>query len=230
MNKEFLKALKDVSSVTDKVILKYPKTVLKSEDGSLLALIDVTRLNCEEFPDTGIYELSKFNALLSMFDEPQVTREDNNLKIENRLNTAIFTLADLSILSDFDVSSTIFDRLDEFPSVAEFKLEKIQIQNLLKAASIFGITNVNSITLKSQDSNIDMFLSSSGRFENNTNTFKVNYPRCSEKDFNLKISTENFARIPLKDYNVKIKYNADKDAYRILLQGDEFKIIIALLQ
>ena len=221
MNKEFLKALKDVSSVTDKVILKYPKTVLKSEDGSLLALIDVTRLNCEEFPDTGIYELSKFNALLSMFDEPQVTREDNNLKIENRLNTAIFTLADLSILSDFDVSSNIFDRLEEFPSVAEFKLEKIQIQNLLKAASIFGITNVNSITLKSQDSN---------RFENNTNTFKVNYPRCSEKDFNLKISTENFARIPVKDYNVKIKYNADKDAYRILLQGDEFKIIIALLQ
>lgn len=51
----------------------------------------------------------------------------------------------------------------------------------------------------------------------------------SEKNFEISIGTENFVKLPMKDYAVKIYYNQDKDAYRIIFITDNFECVIANL-
>ena len=99
--KNLVKTLKELNPISDKVLLKYPKTVIISEANDMMALIDCEKLECQEFEDTGIYELSKFNALLDMFDDFDIIRKDNTLEINSRLNSAIFTLADIALLVPF---------------------------------------------------------------------------------------------------------------------------------
>ncbi len=225
--KNLVKTLKELNPISDKVLLKYPKTVIVSEANDMMALIDCEKLECQEFEDTGIYELSKFNALLDMFDDFDILRKDNTLEINSRLNSAIFTLADIALLVPFDKNPAIFDNIKNQTLVSEFKLEKEQVQKIKKASSIFG--NLEALTFKSIDGNVDVFLNQKNRFQSSNNTFKISFPMVSEKNFEISIGTENFVKLPMKDYAVKIYYNQDKDAYRIIFITDNFECVIANL-
>ena len=225
--KNLVKTLKDLNPISDKVLLKYPKTVIISEANDTMALIDCEKLGCQEFEDTGIYELSKFNALLDMFDDFDIIRKNNTLEINSRLNSAIFTLADIALLVPFDKSPMIFDNIKSQELVSDFKLEKEQVQKIKKASSIFG--NLEALTFKSIDGNVDIFLNQKNRFQSSNNTFKISFPMVSQKNFDISIGTENFVKLPLKDYEVKVYYNQSKEAYRIVFIAENFECVIANL-
>lgn len=228
INNEFLKVLKNINPITDKVLLKYPITTINSESVDIIANIDLEKLGVESFPDTGIYDLSKFLSLLDLFKDFEVKRLDDRILIESRTNSAVFTLADILLLNPFDKSKTIIERLNDFPTVAEFKLTKTQMSQIKKASSIFN--ELNSLNFVSEDNNIDVKLNVTNRFESSNNTFKINYLKCSNKNFNINIDINNFNKLPNEDFLVKIKYNDEKDAYRILFEseGGIIKIVIAL--
>ena len=227
LNKSFINTLNKLNSITDKVILRYPVTTVSSDAGDMIANIDVSALDSDHFEEIGIYELSKFISLVSLFGEYSVKRQENELIISSDNNTAVYLTSDIFLLKHNDKSADVITRLDSFPTVAEFDLDLNTIKNFNKASSIFG--DLEGLNFKSEDSNITVSLTKINRFESSGNSYTKTFRDCSQKNFDLNIATANFNKLPVMDYKVKVKYNEQRDAYRIVFETDVFKVIIAQL-
>lgn len=225
ITKDFIKELSKMSSITDKVILKYPITTLNSEAIDMLVNIDTSKLGCQEFPDTGIYELNKFVHMFALFDNPEITRTNNAIEFETPGTKSVYTISDLSVMENFDQKSSIIESLDNFPEVAKVDISVDVIKQIKQASSIYNELNVLTIEGKSND--LYLYLDAHNRFNSSNNTFSKEFLNHSTMDFKLKINIENFIKLPMTNYTLKIKYNENKNAFRILFESEFFKILIS---
>lgn len=226
-SKEYLNALSKVNGFTDKVILKYPITTLASSARDVIAIIDAEALGCDKFEDSGVYELSKFTSVLGMFENPSVAREGNLLKMQEPTRSSVFTLCDLDLLQNYQIPAELITKLDSFPNVAEFDLSSGDLANFKKASSI--MSELNALEIKGLNGNTEVFLSFHNRFNSSSNEYRRDFLGTSTKDFDLKLGIENIQKLPNTDYVVKVKYNEEKDAYRVIFVAQNFTILISRL-
>ena len=226
-SKDYLNALSKVNGFSDKVILKYPKTILNSASNDVCVLINADTLGCEAFEDTGIYELSKFINMLGIFENAEVRRDGNLLKIHSLTESAAFTLCDLDLLASHNLQPEIISNLDKFPSVAEFELKSADLQTIKKASSI--LSELNALEIKGTNNNTEVALSFHNRFNSSQNEFKKDYLGTATSEFSLKLGIENIQKLPVTDYEVKVKFNADKNAYRVIFVNPSYTILVSKL-
>lgn len=226
-SKEFLNALKNINGYGDKVLLKYPVTVFNSAAKDVVATINAQSLGCEQFEDTGIYELSKFISMLSVIENAEVKRIGKKLVIQATTESASFNLCDLDLLEQYNLPVEVISNLDKFPSVSEFDLSANDLQTIKKAASI--LNELNALQIKGFNNNTEVSLSFHNRYISNANSFEKDYLGTANKEFQIKLAMENIQKLPVTDYSVKVKYNEEKDAYRVLFIASNFTILISKL-
>lgn len=226
-SKEFLNTLAKLNNYTDKVVLKYPTTTINSDARDVLINIKSDILGCQEFPETGVYELSKLINILNLFETPEIQRVDRTLEIQSVTESAVFTLCDLDLLSGYNQKDSIIGSLDKFPNIAEFELTQEALTHFKKAASI--LNELNAFRIKGINGNTLVDLTFNNKFNSSNNTYKREYLGTSSKGFELNLDIENIQKLPLNNYKVKVKYNAEKDATRVLFETETYSILIANL-
>ena len=226
-SKEFLNTLQKVNTYSDKVVLKYPITVLNSDSNDVIITINAQNLGCSEFENTGIYELSKFISMLGIFTEADVKREDKLLKIHSVTETAAFTLCDLDLLKAHDLQAELITNLDKYPSVSEFEFSANDLAVFKKASNV--LNELNALKIEGSGGNTEVSLALHNRFNASSNEYNKVYLGTSQKDFVVKLGIENVQKLPGVDYTVKVKYNEEKDAYRVIFVNANFTILISKL-
>lgn len=226
-SKEFLGALKSASAFSDKAVLKYPITTINSDANDVVINIDASNLGCSEFDDTGVYELTKFLNMFSIFGEAEVKREDNLLKIQSTTENATFTLCDLNLLEAHNLDAKIIGSLTAFPSISEFNMNSIDLQTIKKASSI--LNELNAFKIEGIGNNTTISLDFHNRFNSSQNSYKKDYLGTSTQDFTLMLGIDNIQKLPNADYKVSVKYNSDKSAYRVLFEAENYTVLISKL-
>lgn len=225
------KVLRQLNAISDKVILKYPVTTISSESSEILVNVDMQALDSEQFDNLGIFELSKLLKLLSLFDEnPSITADNEKITITSSDNTdsAVYLLADEFTLKPYEKPANIVESTANFPSVAEFDLSSEEISKISKAYSIFS--DLDGLEFNAIDGNTTLKLVLNNKYAISSNSYSKSYFNSSSKNFNIRIKTELFNKIPVTNYKVKVVYNEVKDAYRLVFITDVFKIVIAILR
>lgn len=225
ISQSFIKELSNITNITNKAILKYPITTLNSDAIDIVINIDAQALGCQEFQDTGIYDLSKFVSMFNLFQNPEIKRTENSIEFNTPGSKSVFTTADLEVMQLYNQKAEIIESLNNYPSVAEVELKQDVIKQLKQASNIFNELNV--LVIEGQDSNTLVYLDSHNRFNSSNNSFTKEFLNSSSKNFKLKISIDNFNKLPNTDYKLEIKYNESKDAYRILFSSKNYKILIS---
>lgn len=225
ISKEFIKVLARLTGITDKAILKYPITTLNSDAIDMIVNINTEKFGCLEFQDTGIYELNKFVHMFNLFENPEITRTENAIVFETPGTKSVYTVSDIDVMSSFNQKSSIIESLENYPSISEVSITADTMKQIKTAAGIFSELNVVTIEGKNGDTNV--YLDAHNRFNSSNNSFLKEFLNTSSKDFKLKINVDNFMKIPVEDYTLKIKYNSEKDAYRILFESDNYKILVS---
>lgn len=228
-SKDFLNVVSKLNSISDKVIFKYPKTILSSEANDIVVLIDAEKLGCQQFDDTGIYTLSKFLNMINLMDSPEIKREQDYLVFTNTNQRAIFTLGDTDLLkeSGHDMPAEIITRPLLFESASEAQVSADDIIKLKKAANIFN--ELNAIKIDCRDNNLSLSLDNHNKYNSSNNEFSIEYLNCSNRMFELKIPVENFLKIPNCDYKLMVKYNEERDAYRVMFVAEYFTIVLSTI-
>lgn len=229
MNKSVLQILKEINKITDSVILKYPITIAASESNDIKVMVNLGNLDENAFPDIGLLNsLKSYLSLYDLFtDERKVTYENDTINITDGDLSSSFISSSLLLMDAFNIDSEQFDKVSAAPSILEFTLTIDDINKLNKAAGTFK--DLNEIIITSIDSESCISLGAIGKFNAKNNSFKIKKSEKSSKDFTIRIAMDNFERLPVTEYNVKIKYNAAKDSYRLLLESNkiqDFKIIL----
>jgi hypothetical protein len=231
-NKNVVDVLSQINSITNSVILKHPQTVAVSESQDMLVLVDVSELDKDTFPDIGLKDsLSDFLNLFKLFGEEDrsVDIDGNTINFSGGKNSSCYITDNIALMDAYNKDPIQFDKTEEVPSVGTFELTVDDIKNLKTASGVFK--DLTEIIFTSQDGDINLSLGATNRFNAKSNTFSVNKQATTSKEFEVKIPVDNFRMLPMTDYTVHVKYNSNRDSYRILMTSktlEGFKILLSV--
>jgi len=230
-NKDIVDVLTQINGVTNSIILKYPQTVAVSDAQDVMVLIDISDLDSDKFPDIGLKD--SLGDLLNLFklfpDGRNVSIEGNTINISNGNISSSYIVDNIALMDAYDKDANQFDKTEGAPNVATFNLTINDIKNIKSATGVFK--DLSEVLFTSKDGDIKVSLGATNKFNAKSNTYSVNKNAKTTKEFEVKIPVENFKTIPVSDYTVNIKYNSNKDSYRIFMQNNslaKLKIIMSM--
>lgn len=230
-NKNVVNVFSQLTSIGNNVIMRYPYTVLPSNDGDMMVLVDISKLDSTEFTDFGLMNsLSEFlNLFKLMGDEPKVSMEDNIIYLEGTNGAkSTYITSSIALMDAFDKNPLQFEKTKEANSVADFTLTIDDLKSLKGATSVFK--DLTEIIISSQDGDVTISLGATNRFNARSNTFGITKKCGASKDFEVKIPCENLKLIPNSEYNFSIKYNErSQNPYRLYIENSTLNAISIIM-
>jgi len=228
-NKEVVEVLTQVNGLTNSIILKYPQTVAITESQDMQMLIDLSKLDSEPFPDIALKDsLNDLLSLIKMFSAERIIQiDDNTITVNEDELSSAFIMDNVVLMDAQNKSPEQFSKTESVPSVATFDLSVNDIKTIKSSTGVFK--DLSEIIFTSIDGDVVVSLGATNKFNARSNKFSVTKSADTSKEFEIKIPVENFKMIPLSEYTVHVKYNSERDSYRILLDSKSLEGMQLLL-
>jgi hypothetical protein len=222
-NSKITEVLTQINGVTNSIILKYPQTVAVSETQDMMILLDLSSLDSDEFPDIGLKDsLGEFLNLFKLFgDDREVQIQGSTIDVTSGDISSSYIVDNIALMDAYNKPPEQFAKTEEVPNVASFDLTVSDIKNLKSATGVFK--ELSEVIFKSQDGDMILSLGATNKFNAKSNTFSVSKTAQTSKEFEIKIPVENFKMLPISDYLVEVKYNSQRDSYRLLLTNQSLE-------
>ena len=208
LSKTTVNLLRNFSSINTNLLITPGKSIMTvAANKTAFAKADVE----EEFDVAfGIYDLSEFLGVLSIFENPELTFGERSLTISDGKNRIRYMPADAEVLI-FPKKEPKFSANPE----AEFVLTSQHLQQIIKASSVL---KVPFMTIKGDGSKIVVLVHD--KSNPNTNQFSIDVEVDTDKTFDLHIKVDSLKMIP-EDYKVLVssaktcKFIGDKKTYLV---------------
>ena len=240
-----LKILDSITNINNSIVLEYPITSFKNQNGDIMCNIDFTHLESEEWTKFGIFDLSSFLNAISILDKPEIHNENGIITATDSNSEIRYLSSDPETLSFTVGNARVVDSTMNADSVAELKIDTKIFQKIRKGATVFKnlkdliITNeeigkggkgeLKFITgnYNSGEFGIGAYNSYTINFEQGSNENSLNGARVN-RDFTIAIPIENFLALPPMEYTMAVKYNSERDSYRVTFFNEIFKFVLAI--
>jgi len=231
LNPAVINVLTQVNQITNSVILKYPQTVAVSESQDMLVMFDVAALDSDQFEDIGFKDsLSDMLNLVKLFPEDrEISMVNNTISITSDDTSSVLITDAIALMDAQNKDVSHFTKTEAVPTVGEFDLTSEDIKKIKSGSGVFK--DLSEVIFSSQDGDIKVSLGATNKFNAKSNTFSVNKAATTSKEFEIKIPVDNFKLLPESEYTVQVKYNSDRDSYRILMLNKslkDFKILLTV--
>ena len=228
LNKEIINTLQALNGITNSAILKYPTTILNNPAGDVVVKVQLDTMDPEPFDEMGIYNLGEFISTFKLLPECETSISDGIINISSGNNSLQYLTTNVNVLENFNKTEDLFTKTESVPTVATFSLTTDDVRTIKSAAGVFK--DLQDIIISSEDGKLSIKLGSSNNFNARSNSFALKKDGTATKEFTVKIPAENFNAIPMSDYTFEVKYNEERDAYRILLHSidADIKILMAI--
>jgi len=229
LNQNTINVLSAMNSITNSAILNYPTTILNNSAGDVIVKLNMETLDADPIPEIGIYNLSEFISTFKLFPEYECNIDENVINISNGDSSLQYLTTNVSVLENFNKKEDLFTSTEAVATVSTFTLSNDDVKTIKQAAGVFK--DLADIIIDSKDGDIIVKLGSTNNFNAKSNSFSIKKPGVnSTKEFTVKIPAENFNALPASDYTFEVKYNEQRDAYRLLLASTEIdmKVLMAI--
>ncbi len=165
--------------------------------------------------DFGVYDLTEFLGVMSIFSDPELEFNKNNVTIREGKRRIKYLPADPEVLIYPKKEPKFTDNPD-----AEFTLDAVQIQQIMKASSVLksGI-----VTIRGDGKTISVIVHD--KTNPNSNQFIIDTDKDTKHLFDMHIKVENLKLIH-ESYNVMVssskvvKFVGDKKSYTVACETD----------
>ncbi len=228
LNKNTRKVLKELNTIGDSAIIRYPYTSIIQLDRALISFIDLEALGEDEFDEFGIYFLSEFLSLIDLYEDGDIKRTDNVIELSNSTSTQKYHTTDLEIMKMFDMPSEVLGKLIASEVELNFELKAEQLDRIKKVASLLKL---KTFIIDAQNDKINIVACNLS--ENDT------YMQESVNEIpggNINVDTkvvfdiQNILKIPSTDFNIRIIKNEKTGNYISVWESeqDPVTIIVAI--
>jgi len=224
--REIFKALIPISN---KFIIESPKTVFTDEFKQMICSLDLEKLGEKIDEPIAIQEIGTFLSAVDLIEDPEITIKDRIINIKNDTSTIRYLTSDLKSMVKTDYE--IIESTKKVNSVLKFELKKDIIETLRRAVQVFK--TADTIFIQKDSTGLTIKLGQDEQFNSSSNdfSFKVSdFEDTAEKDYVVKIPVQSILRLPVLDYNFEVKYNKEKDAYRLYLSNSILEIILSTIR
>ena len=227
LNNDTRQILKQLAVVNNQMILanemygcnEYKSIYFKAELNKL-----------DQIPDTfGIYDASNFLSALDLLEDPAITFDDKTKMITatDANSTMTFLTSLVDSLENVKINPKIISSTVAVPSVLETALTPDVMNKIKKAQAVFK--NFDTLWIDNQDRTTYLKLGTQNSFSKSNNDFKIKLDTpVNTKDFSIAIPLDSLMNIPVMDYTLRVKHNAEKDAYRVVVDNELLTFILSL--
>jgi hypothetical protein len=204
-----ISTLKNFASINQNILIK-PGKVLTTRTVAKNCFVEATVDT--DFPqEFGVYNLTSFLGVLSLFSDPDVELHDKSMTISQGKNRVQYTFAAPEVL-DFPDKSIKMP-----PTDAEFELSEENLKSLLKAGAVLGSTD-----LKISGDGTTVTCTTLDPKNPSANTFSVDVGE-TDQTFDAFIKLENM-KMPSGPYTVSM---SSKKIAKFQNTATEYAIFLA---
>lgn len=225
-NNETVNFLKLMNKITNAIILTYPVTTGKTESSDIAYMFDLSKFDTDGFDGSlGFFNLSSFLSAFSLFGEDRDVKLENNIiKISDKNTSVGYLTSSQEVLQQYSFKKEQFDKNSEHPVVLEMKLTSDDINKIKCSSNVFS--ELDHLIISCDDETV-LSLGTINNFKQSSNYFKIKKQEVSTKNFTIGLALDIIAKIPQIDYNLKVIYNEERDAYRIILNTETFSLVMS---
>ena len=195
-SKETIAVLKNYSSINPNIMLKGSVLTTISPQRNVVASVSVE----EQFPvDFGVYDLSQFLGVLSLFSEPDVTFTEKVATFKEGKNSIKYYAADAAVLK------LPPDKQIKFPNAdVSLKITSTQLGQVIKTAGVLGAPDFSivgdgeTISLVVGDLKVDTGNQFSIELDSTDMTFSANFKvenlKMIVQDYSVEISSKGLSK------------------------------------
>lgn len=195
-SKETIAVLKNYSSINPNIMLKGSVLTTISPQRNVVASVSVE----EKFPvDFGVYDLSQFLGVLSLFSDPDVTFTEKVATFKEGKNSIKYYAADAAVLK------LPPDKQIKFPnSDVALKITSTQLGQVIKTAGVLGAPDFSivgdgeTISLVVGDLKVDTGNQFSIELDSTDMTFSANFKvenlKMIVQDYSVEISSKGLSK------------------------------------
>ena len=204
------------------------ETLGEDEFKTILYKLNLEALENEDFPEFGIFDMSNFLSSLDLLDNPEIFLKDNKITATDGNTELTYIISDPDLL-DIEVNPKVIESTLNTNSVLEFDIGTDLFAKIKKAAGVFK--TFDSLFIVKTDDSIKLKLGAKDSFNSSNNSFSINVnpsEDSSTKDYDLAIPLESILKVPAMSYTFMLKYNEERDAYRVAIQNELLTFILSL--
>ena len=195
-SKETIAVLKNYSSINPNIMLKGSVLTTISPQRNVVASVSVE----EKFPvDFGVYDLSQFLGVLSLFSDPDVTFTEKVATFKEGKNSIKYYAADAAVLK------LPPDKQIKFPNAdVSLKITSTQLGQVIKTAGVLGAPDFSivgdgeTISLVVGDLKVDTGNQFSIELDSTDMTFSANFKvenlKMIVQDYSVEISSKGLSK------------------------------------
>lgn len=189
LSKATLDVLKNLATINLNLLIKEGNVLMtKSPANTVIANVEVDETFDKQF---GIYDLSRFLGVLSLYDDPELEFDDKRVLIKEGKYSTVYYGAEPDILT-YPTKTIKFPQAD-----IEFNIDSAHIVKAMKAAAALGC---NMFAFEGDGKNI--FIVVSDIANESSNKFKLELGE-TDKEFKAHMKIENLKFLPM-DYQVSL--------------------------
>ena len=214
ISKRTIDILKNFSIISNSIFFDEPKIAkTQAVAGNIFAIADIE----EEFPTFGVYDLSSFLGVISLFDleKTEFNFEEKYVNIESGRSSAKYGFTDIDLIANYGrlKKSTYYKNFNKFN--ASFEIDQDEINKLKKSSSVMSLPNMD-IKIKDGKGVLKIFDSEHSL----SNNFKTKFEGEGECDTSLNMTNliimSNDYTVHILDKSIVKFLNKDKNLLYIL--------------
>lgn len=218
----FLESLNVIGRFTETAIVKNGKTYFTDSANSFFGVVDSETPNQKE---VGFYDnISNFQRVISLFEEPEITLENETLKIKDATGDAKFVTSDIRLIQNLqtiDIERAVTQTLSA-NSTLNATITK-DIINRIKTASA-AIAN-SKVVIHSRNGEIEFIVKDVDVLMSSSNSYKFKIEGESTKDCSVVVDASFFGKLG-NEFNLSLVFSEKASTFRAILQSDEATIVI----
>ena len=229
LTKDTRAILKSMLSINNSAIIE-PTTYGRDEFSSIIFRLNLEDLETDPLPEFGIFDMGSFLSALDLLDEPTIELSGNIITATDANSTLKFVTSDISSLEDIAVKPTLIDSTLKVASILEFNFGAAALAKLKKAAGTFKV--FDTLFIINDKSGIQLKMGTKDSFSKSNNSFsmKIESDVNTGKEFEIALPLESILKIPALDYTFHVKWNEQKDAYRVVLDNAIMTFVMSLMR
>ena len=218
----FLESLNVIGRFTETAIVKNGKTYFTDSANSFFGCVDSETPSEKE---VGFYEnISNFQRVISLFEEPEITLENETLKIKHATGDAKFVTSDIRLIQNLqtiDIERAVTQTLSA-NSTLNATITKDTI-NRIKTASA-AIAN-SKVVIHSRNGEIEFIVKDVDVLMSSSNSYKFKIQGESSKDCSVVVDASFFGKLG-NEFNLSLVFSEKASTFRAILQSEEATIVI----
>ncbi len=229
LNKDTRALMKSMLAINNSMIVE-SVTYGKDEFSSILYKMNLKELEQEPITPFGIFDTASFLSALDLLEEPTVELAGNIVTASDVNSTLKFVTSDISSLEDIQVKPSVIDSTVKVNSILEFNFGSSAISKLKRASATFK--TFDSLFIVKDKNGVHLKMGTKDSFSKSNNSFsmKIDPDVDTGKDFEVVLPLESILKIPNMDFTLKVKYNQERDAYRVVLENSLLVFVMSLMK